>query len=134
LAAATARLALQPLGSKVLYRPARPGERLDLVVGQMPARGGHLSSHDVVTLVLAKPLHGVVPNVVGLPLKQARLRPDRRGLGILVAKRTPARRTTGLVVSHRPSAGGAPPPAVRGRVAPGPPPAGGRGARGPRAR
>jgi penicillin-binding protein 1A len=125
LAAATARLALQPLGSKVLYRPARPGERLDLVVAQMPARGGHLSSHDVVTLVLAKPLHGVVPNVVGLPLKQARLRLDRRGLEIVVAKRTLAHRTAGLVVSQRPSAGVASAPGMRVRLALASTPAGG---------
>ena len=31
--------------------------------------GGTLSSFDKVTLVLAKPLHGLVPHVVGLSLR-----------------------------------------------------------------
>jgi hypothetical protein len=67
------RLALQPLKATVVYKPARPRQRVDIVVDQFP-RKGHASSYDRVTLVLVKPLHGVVPRVVGLPLARARLR------------------------------------------------------------
>jgi beta-lactam-binding protein with PASTA domain len=48
------------------------------VLDQFPRRG-HVSSHDTVTLVLAKPLHGVVPKVIGLPLATARSRIRSRG-------------------------------------------------------
>ncbi len=68
---ARAHLALQPLTPAFVYKPAAPRQRLGIVLGQFPA-GGTLSSFDKVTLVLAKPLHGVVPRVVGLPLAQAR--------------------------------------------------------------
>ena len=42
-----------------------------MVVKQLPPKG-RLSSFDKVTIVFAKPLHGVVPKVVGL--KRARRR------------------------------------------------------------
>jgi len=67
------RLALQPLRANVVYKPALPGQRLNTVVAQFP-RTGTASSFDTITLVLAKPLHGVVPNVVGLTLGKARAR------------------------------------------------------------
>ncbi|MBV8079941.1 MAG: PBP1A family penicillin-binding protein, partial [Actinobacteria bacterium] len=53
LTAAKARLYQQPLLSTVVYKPARPAERLDVVVGQIPANGT-LSAWDHVTLVLPK--------------------------------------------------------------------------------
>ncbi len=68
---ARARLAAQPLTPLVVYKPASPEQPLGVVVKQIP-RGGRLSSFDKVTIVFAKPLHGVVPNVVGLRLPQAR--------------------------------------------------------------
>jgi penicillin-binding protein 1A len=79
LAAARARLAAQPLEATTIYRPAKPRQRVDVVLGQIPA-GGPLSSFDEVTLVLAKPLHGVVPGVEGLTLAQARERLRSRKL------------------------------------------------------
>jgi membrane peptidoglycan carboxypeptidase len=79
LAEAKARLAAQPLAASIVYKPAKPRQRLDLVVDQFPRRG-HLSSFDTVTLVLAKPLHGVIPNVVGLTLGRARARLRSAGL------------------------------------------------------
>jgi beta-lactam-binding protein with PASTA domain len=103
--AATSRLALQPLEAAVIYKPAAPGQPLGVVVGQIPSEGKRLSSHDVVKLVLAKPLHGVVPRVVGLPLEQARQRLARLGLRPVVARRTLAARTAGRVVAQRPRAG-----------------------------
>jgi penicillin-binding protein 1A len=70
LAKAKARLALQPLNAGVVWKPATPGQRLGVVVNQIP-RKGTLSSFDTVMLVLPKPLHGVVPKVVGLRLDRA---------------------------------------------------------------
>jgi hypothetical protein len=70
LAAANARLAAQPLRPIYVYEPARPLQKLGVVVGQIPAKGT-LSSYDKVTLVLPKALHGAVPKVVGLRLGRA---------------------------------------------------------------
>src|SRR5207302_5608936 len=71
LAAAKARLYQQPLLTTVVYRAAKPGQRLSLVVGQIP-RAGTLSAWDKVTLVLPKAQHGVVPRLVGLTVASAR--------------------------------------------------------------
>ena len=89
------RLEAQPLTPVVVYKPASPGQRLHVVVKQIPQRG-YLSSHDRVTIVFAKPLHGVVPNVVGLRLPQARaklarlkLKPVLRGEGPKIVRQRP---------------------------------------------
>ncbi|MBX5475313.1 MAG: PBP1A family penicillin-binding protein, partial [Thermoleophilia bacterium] len=79
LAVARARLAAQPLTPALVYRPAEPGERVGTVVRQFP-EGGTLSSFGRVTLILAKPLHGTVPRVVGLSLREARARLARLDL------------------------------------------------------
>lgn len=81
LAKAQERLALQPLNANVVYRPAKPKQRTDIVIDQFP-RTGRASSHATITLVLAKPLHGLVPHVVGLSLARARAR--LRGAGLVV--------------------------------------------------
>ena len=57
---ARTRLAAQPLRAQLVYKPASAGQRIGVVLKQYPA-GGTLSSFDKVTLVLARPLHGVVP-------------------------------------------------------------------------
>ena len=64
LVAAKQRLLQQPLETAVVYEPAKPGQRMGIVVAQFPA-GGTLSSWQKVTVVLPKSLHGVVPLVVG---------------------------------------------------------------------
>jgi penicillin-binding protein 1A len=64
------RLTAQPLEYDVVYKPATRGQRLDVVLGQIPAKGT-LSAYDKVILVLAKPRYGVVPSVVGLPVSEA---------------------------------------------------------------
>ena len=69
--AARVRLAAQPLTPQVIYKPATAGQRVGVVVRQFP-KTGRLSSFDKVTIVLAKPLHGTVPKIVGLNLRQAR--------------------------------------------------------------
>jgi penicillin-binding protein 1A len=79
LARAKLRLAGQPLSANLVYKPALPKQRVDLVLDQFPRRG-RASSWDTITLVLAKPLHGVVPHVIGLSLPQARARLRARGL------------------------------------------------------
>src|SRR5262249_55519935 len=79
LARAKLRLAGQPLSANLVYKPALPKQRVDLVLAQFPRRG-RASAGDTITLVLAKPLHGVVPHVIGLSLPQARARLRARGL------------------------------------------------------
>ena len=70
LTEAKARLAAQPLNYDVIYKPAKAGQRLDLVLGQLPKRGT-LSAYDEVTLILAKPRFGIVPSVIGMPIPRA---------------------------------------------------------------
>ena len=53
LVKAKARLLLQPLRTRVVWRPALPGERAGLVTGQKPLKGT-LSAYDRVTLVVAR--------------------------------------------------------------------------------
>src|SRR5206468_1005208 len=66
--AAAARLAQQPLGAKIVYKPARPGRLPGVVVNQVPRQGG-LSAHDDVLLVVSRPRYGLIPNFVGSSLK-----------------------------------------------------------------
>jgi penicillin-binding protein 1A len=73
---AKGRLAAQPLRYDLVFKPAVKGQRLDVVLGQIPKRGT-LSAHDKVILILAKPRFGVVPSVVGLPVDNAVRRLER---------------------------------------------------------
>jgi len=86
LTRAKIRLAAQPLTANIVYKPAKPKQRLDLVLDQFPRRG-RLSSYDTVTLVLAKPLHGVVPKVIGLSIREARSRLRNRGFVPVIDRR-----------------------------------------------
>ncbi len=70
---ANARLAAQPLTPQYVYEPAKPLQKLGVVVRQFPAKGT-LSSYGKVTLVVPKALQGRVPNVVGLRLGRAKAR------------------------------------------------------------
>jgi penicillin-binding protein 1A len=79
VAQANSRLAAQPLTPEYVYQPAKPRQRLGIVLRQYPARGT-LSSYDKVTLVLPRAMHGVVPKVVGLPVARARVRLGRAHL------------------------------------------------------
>jgi membrane peptidoglycan carboxypeptidase len=83
LATAKARLAAQPLTPTLVYRPARPGERLDVVVKQLPAHGT-ASAHDTITLVLPKSLHGAIPQLVGMTLTRAQAKVARLHLDLHV--------------------------------------------------
>jgi hypothetical protein len=107
------RLAAQPLTPNLVYKPAKPKQRLDLVVDQFP-RKGRLSSYDTVTLVLAKPLHGVVPQVIGLPLREARRRLRVRGFVPAIERFVQGR--TGQIVAQMPPGGVAGAPKLRVRL------------------
>jgi beta-lactam-binding protein with PASTA domain len=102
---ATAQLSSAPLRSQAIFKPATPGQPVGVVLGEIPTAGSHLMPLDTVRLVLAKPLHGVVPDVVGLPLAKALHRLDARGVkadvGGLLADGSGSER----VVSQAPRAG-----------------------------
>jgi membrane peptidoglycan carboxypeptidase len=70
LAEAKDRLAGQPLSPSLIYKPAKPGQRVDVVVSQSPL-GGTRSAWDRVILVLPRAQHGVVPKLVGLSVVKA---------------------------------------------------------------
>ena len=110
VADAEARLALQPLDAKVIYRPAKPLQRPGVVIRQLPRYRGKLSSHGTVYLFLAKAYHGVVPDFAGLTLTQARLKAKRLGIRLEVGSFIPGR--SGRVVFQRPGFGGAAQPGM----------------------
>ena len=80
---AKSRLDGQPLTPTIVYRPAKAGERLGIVVGQFP-RQGTASAYDKITLVLPKSLHGAIPRCVGLKLARARSKLARLRLDVKV--------------------------------------------------
>jgi penicillin-binding protein 1A len=105
LATATTRLRAQPLTPVLIYKPAAPRQRLNVVLGQFPQRGT-LSSYEEVKLVLAKPLHGVVPQLVGLNPNEARGRLARLKLRAYWAgDRVPANSSRARIVGQSPRAG-----------------------------
>jgi membrane peptidoglycan carboxypeptidase len=81
LVAARAQLRGQPLTPQVVYKPAKTGERIDLVVDQFPDKGT-ASAGDKITIVLRKSLHGVIPNVLGLPVGRAQAKLARLKLDV----------------------------------------------------
>jgi penicillin-binding protein 1A len=83
VAAATTRLADQPLRAAVVYKPAKVGDRVGYVVGQFPRRGT-ASAYDKITLISEKSLTGVVPRVVGMPLARAKAKLERVHLKVKV--------------------------------------------------
>jgi penicillin-binding protein 1A len=113
LARAKIRLGAQPLTPSVVYKPARAKQRVDLVLDQFP-RKGRLSSWDTVTLVLAKPLHGVVPKVVGLSLRDARQRLRGRGYVPVIDRFADGR--PGRVLAQMPVGGVAGAPRLKVRL------------------
>ena len=79
LSDAETQLVSMPLTPDVITRPAKPGERLGIVVAQFP-KSGTLSSWSTVRIVVAKATHGTVPNLVGKTLQEARTILLKRGL------------------------------------------------------
>ncbi len=80
---AKSRLDGQPLTPAVVYRPAKPGERLGVVVGQFP-RQGTASAYDKITIILPKSLHGAIPKLVGLKLARAEAKLTRLKLHVKI--------------------------------------------------
>jgi penicillin-binding protein 1A len=113
LARAKLTLGAQPLRTNIVYKPAQAKQRVDIVLDQFP-RKGRLSSWDKVTLVLAKPLHGVVPRVVGLPLRVARRRLRAKGLSPTVDRFADGQ--AGRVLAQMPVAGVASSPGMQIRL------------------
>jgi penicillin-binding protein 1A len=83
LDAAEAQLYSMPLTAEVVWRKARPGEKLGRVTDQKP-RSGTLSSWSAVRIFIPKSNNGRVPNVIGMDIDQARQRLANRRLGGLV--------------------------------------------------
>jgi penicillin-binding protein 1A len=106
LAEARAQLAAAPLSAEVITRPAKPGERLGVVVDQYPKAGAPLSSSDTVRLVLPKPTEGVVPRVVGLEVERAQAILARHGLEPVVVESVADTGAT-IVVAQKPRGGAA---------------------------
>jgi penicillin-binding protein 1A len=111
---ARARLAGQPLTPSIVYRVATPGQKLNVVLEQKP-RKGHLSAYDHVTLVVAKPTHGIVPRLIGLPVERAQAKCERRGLKVDVEETQKG--PSGRVIFQLPRAGVAAAPGMHVRIA-----------------
>ena len=99
LSDAEAQLRGTPLEPEVIYRPAKAGDRVGVVIGQIPARGT-LSAFDTVRLVLPRSNLGRIPRVVGLQIERARARLARHG--IVPQVQTVAGGTAGEVLSQTP--------------------------------
>jgi penicillin-binding protein 1A len=110
VAAARVRLAAQPLTPQVIYKPATAGQRVDVVLRQFP-KTGTLSSFDRVTIVLAKPLHGTVPKVVGLGWPKANAKLRRLKLRVMVIRS--GRGKLGRVLAQSPRGGVAAAPGMK---------------------
>jgi penicillin-binding protein 1A len=112
LGRARIRLTAQPLTPQLIYKPATAGERIGVVLRQFP-RAGTLGSYGRVTLVLAKPLHGVVPKIVGLDVQRARskLRAQKLNVAVRTAPGKPGR-----VLAQTPSWGVAASPGMTVRI------------------
>ena len=111
--AAKERLALQPLEAQPIYKPATPGQRLGVVLGQIPGIGARLSSFDTVRLVLAKPLHGTVPQLLGLGLETALRRLERLHARVTVRRGPRGEGLAGHVMGQSPRPGVAAAPGIR---------------------
>jgi hypothetical protein len=73
VAEAQIRVEAQPLTPELVYKPAAPRQRVGIVVDQRP-RTGYRSSYDRIMLVVSKATQGVIPNLVGKSLEDARPR------------------------------------------------------------
>jgi penicillin-binding protein 1A len=109
LVEAEGRLNAQPLTAEVVYKPAETLQRAGVVVDQRPRRG-YASAFDQIILVVTKPLHGVIPNVVGKSVDDARQRLERLKLEPEI---TWVDGKPGAVLEQKPKAGLAAGPGVK---------------------
>jgi len=105
---ARTRLSAQPLTPMIIYKPAAPGEPVGVVLRQIP-RSGTLGSYGRVRIVLAKPLHGTVPKIVGLDVQSARIALAEHKLRVTVVS---APGKPGRVLSQKPAGGAAAAPGM----------------------
>jgi penicillin-binding protein 1A len=104
-------LAAKPLGANLIGVPAKPGKRTGFVVKQEP-RGGFLSAGTAVRLFVTRPdpRYGLVPNLVGSSLEDARVRLGKLNLSPHITYGTgPA----GTVIEQTPPAGVAAGPGLK---------------------
>ena len=108
IAEARARVEAQPLTPSLVFKPATPLQRPGIVVDQQPKRG-YLSSYDRLILVVSKATQGVIPNLVGRTLADARLRLKKLKLEPKISWGTGK---PGTVLEQKPRAGLAAAPGV----------------------
>ena len=108
IAEAQARVEAQPLTAELVYKPAEALQRPGVVVDQHPKRGFR-SSYDRILLVVSKATRGVIPNLVGQDLTDARQRLKRLKLEPKVSYGTGK---PGTVLQQKPRAGLAAAPGV----------------------
>jgi beta-lactam-binding protein with PASTA domain len=94
----------------LVFKPAAPRQHVGIVLAQYPKRGT-LSSFDTVRLVVAKPLYGLVPKVVGLRVGKATRR--LRKVDLIATVDGPS---DGVVVQQLPEAGVAAAPGMHVKV------------------
>ena len=106
------RVEAQPLTPQWIYKPAAPRQRIGVVVDQRP-KTGYLSAYDRLLLVVSKATQGVIPNLVGKSLDDARPRLKKLKLEprIRWSPATPGK--PGTVLEQRPKAGLAAAPGMR---------------------
>jgi penicillin-binding protein 1A len=109
---AVARLAEQPLGAELVYKPAKAGKTPGVVVDQRPRRGG-LSANDDVTLIVSKARFGLLPNFVGSSLADVTRELDRLKLRYEVVTE---KGHHGMVLEQRPAGGVAAAPGLMVRL------------------
>jgi membrane peptidoglycan carboxypeptidase len=109
LAQAQARVEAQPLTPDLVYKPAEPLQRPGIVVDQDPRRG-YRSSYDRIILIVTKATQGVIPNLVGRDIADARLRLKRLKLEPHI---TWVAGPSGQVVEQKPRPGLAAAPGVK---------------------
>ncbi len=114
LDAARSRLDAEPLTSETIGLPARIGTRPGFVIKQEP-RNGFLSAGDSVRLYVTRPdpRYGLVPNLVGSSLADARVRLGKASLKPRVVY---ARGPAGTIVEQTPEAGVAAGPGLKVRL------------------
>jgi penicillin-binding protein 1A len=99
LDAADERIRSMPLVPEILYRPAQPGDRPSRIVKQIPA-GGTLSAFDTLQIVLPRIDNGLLPDIVGLSLGDARVRLAEQGVRTRVVQQVEG--PIGVVMQQKP--------------------------------
>ena len=103
-AEAQIRVEAQPLTPRFLYKPAEPRQRVGIVVDQDP-RAGYRSSYDRILLTVSKATQGVIPNLVGKSLDDARPRLKKLKLEPRIIWSPQKTKKPGTVLGQRPKAG-----------------------------